>query len=68
MGWAATAAFARPPPAHRPLLAATPPRSAKLDGPYDNRLLPVVLTVVLMTFLTTVWIGSIVSYEEAGSG
>ena len=34
--------------------------SQKLDGPYDNRVLPVVLTVVLMTFLTIVWIGSIV--------
>ena len=38
-----------------------------MDGPYDNRLLPVVLTLVLMTFLTIVWVGSIVSYEE-GSG
>lgn len=32
----------------------------KLDGPYDDRILPVVLTGVLMTFLTVVWIGSIV--------
>lgn len=41
-------------------------RSQKLDGPYDNRVLPVVITCVLMTFLTVVWIGSIVSYVEGG--
>jgi hypothetical protein len=34
--------------------------SQKLDGPYDNRVLPVVITAVLMTFLSIVWIGSIV--------
>ncbi|KAI7840567.1 hypothetical protein COHA_005720 [Chlorella ohadii] len=38
----------------------------KLDGPYDDRVLPVVLTCVMMTFLTVVWIGSIVSYMESG--
>eukprot|EP00890_Picochlorum_soloecismus_P000314 jgi/Picsp_1/1283/NSC_04764-R1_vacuolar transport chaperone-like protein len=36
----------------------------KLDGPYDNRLLPVMLTVVMMTFLTVVWVGAVVSYHE----
>lgn len=36
----------------------------KLDGPYDSRLLPVVLTGVLMTFLTVVWIGAIMAYRE----
>lgn len=36
----------------------------KLDGPYDNRTLPIVLTMVLMTFLSVVWIGAIVSYRE----
>jgi predicted permease len=36
----------------------------KLDGPYDSRVLPVVLTIVLMTFLTIVWIGAIISYRE----
>lgn len=36
----------------------------KLDGPYDSRVLPVTLTVVLMTFLTLVWIGSVVSYTH----
>jgi hypothetical protein len=36
----------------------------KLDGPYDSRVLPVVLTIVLMTFLTVVWIGAIISYRE----
>lgn len=54
---------ARPLP---PCLPARPVRSQKLDGPYDNRVLPVVITCVLMTFLTTVWIGSIVSYLEGG--
>lgn len=48
----------------RPSLRPPPPLpetcSQKLDGPYDNRVLPVVLTCVLMTFLTVVWIGSIV--------
>ncbi|GAB4819712.1 hypothetical protein N2152v2_006758 [Parachlorella kessleri] len=36
----------------------------KLDGPYDNRVLPVILTVVLMTFLSIVFVGSIASYEQ----
>lgn len=36
----------------------------KLDGPYDSRTLPIVLTVVLMTFLLLVWIGAIVSYTH----
>lgn len=40
------------------------PCSHKMDGPYDSRILPVVLTVIMMTFLTVVWIGSIVSFEE----
>lgn len=38
----------------------------KLDGPYDNRVLPVVLTIVLMAFLSVVWVGSIASYEQGG--
>jgi len=46
-----------------PLLAC----SQKLDGPYDNRVLPVVLTCVLMTFLTVVWIGSIVRCCKGGA-
>lgn len=36
----------------------------KLDGPYDSRVLPVVLTGVLMTFLFIVWIGAIIGYRE----
>ena len=36
----------------------------KLDGPYDSRTLPIVLTVVLMTFLLLVWVGAIVSYAH----
>ena len=40
-------------------------RSQKLDGPYDNRVLPVVVTGVLMTFLTVVWIGSIIRWANA---
>jgi len=36
----------------------------KLDGPYDSRVLPVVLTAVMMVFLTVVWIGAIISYHE----
>eukprot|EP00887_Chlorella_sp_A99_P007157 scaffold2.g7157.t1 len=36
----------------------------KMDGPYDNRVLPVVLTVIMMTFLTVVWIGSIITFEQ----
>lgn len=36
----------------------------KQDGPYDSRVLPVTLTVVLMTFLSLVWIGSIVAYTH----
>lgn len=36
--------------------------SQKLDGPYDSRVLPVVLTVVLMTFLSIVFVGSLASY------
>jgi hypothetical protein len=39
-------------------------RRQKLDGPYDNRVLPVVLTIVLMTFLTVVWVGAVVSYRH----
>ena len=38
--------------------------SRKLDGPYDSRVLPVVLTVIMMTFLTIVWIGSIISFKQ----
>lgn len=37
-------------------------RRAKMDGPYDSRVLPVVLTVVMMSFLSAVWIGTIISY------
>lgn len=50
--------------ADQPARLPTPPAgcSQKLDGPYDNRVLPVVVTVVLMTFLTIVWIGSIVRW------
>jgi hypothetical protein len=33
-----------------------------MDGPYDSRVLPVVLTVVMMSFLSAVWIGTIISY------
>jgi len=36
----------------------------KLDGPYDNRVLPVVITMVMMTFLSVVWVGAIVSYRD----
>lgn len=36
----------------------------KVDGPYDSRVLPVVLTAVLMTFLSIVWIGAVVSYTR----
>lgn len=36
----------------------------KMDGPYDNRVLPVLLTIVMMVFLTVVWIGALVSYRS----
>jgi len=36
----------------------------KLDGPYDSRVLPVVLTVVMMLFLVVVWVGALVSYHH----
>ena len=36
----------------------------KLDGPYDSRVLPVVLTVVMMLFLVVVWVGALVSYHN----
>lgn len=36
----------------------------KLDGPYDSRALPVILTIVLMAFLFIVWIGAVVSYTH----
>jgi uncharacterized membrane protein YidH (DUF202 family) len=36
----------------------------KLDGPYDNRVLPVMLTVVMMVFLSVVWVGALVSYHK----
>jgi hypothetical protein len=39
----------------------------RLDGPYDNRMLPIVLTAVLMTFLAVVWIGSVISYREGAT-
>ena len=45
-----------------------PTCSQKLDGPYDNRVLPVIITVVLMTFLTVVWIGSIVRWVGCRGG
>lgn len=53
-------------PKPKPTPATSHPCSQKLDGPYDNRVLPVVLTCVLMTFLTVVWVGSIISYMEGG--
>lgn len=37
----------------------------KMDGPYDNRVLPVLLTIVMMVFLTVVWIGALVSYRSS---
>jgi uncharacterized membrane protein YidH (DUF202 family) len=37
----------------------------KMDGPYDNRVLPVVLTIVMMVFLTVVWVGAMVSYHSS---
>jgi hypothetical protein len=42
--------------------------SQKLDGPYDNRVLPVVITIVLMTFLTVVWVGAVISYRDDTPG
>lgn len=36
----------------------------KMDGPYDNRVLPVLLTIVMMVFLFVVWIGALVSYRD----
>jgi hypothetical protein len=57
--------LAFPPFTLAPLSATPCPRcSQKLDGPYDSRVLPVILTVVLMTFLSIVFVGSIASYEE----
>lgn len=38
----------------------------RLDGPYDSRVLPVTITVVLMVFLAVVWLGAVVSYVNAG--
>jgi len=36
----------------------------KLDGPYDSRVLPVVLTGVMILFLSVVWVGALVSYHK----
>lgn len=38
----------------------------KLDGPYDNRVLPIVLSVVLIMALSITFVGSIVSFEQSG--
>jgi hypothetical protein len=38
----------------------------KLDGPYDNRVLPIVLSVVMIVALSITFVGSIVSFEQSG--
>lgn len=37
---------------------------AKADGPYDNRMLPIVLSMVMITFLSVVFFGTLVDYVE----
>lgn len=37
---------------------------AKADGPYDSRVLPVLLSVVMITFLTTVFFGTIFDFTN----
>lgn len=41
-------------------------RRNKLDGPYDNRVLPVVLSVVMIVALSITFVSSIVSFEQSG--
>lgn len=41
-------------------------RRNKLDGPYDNRVLPIVLSVVMIVALSITFVGSIVSFEQSG--
>lgn len=38
----------------------------KLDGPYDNRVLPIVLSVVMIVALSITFVSSIVSFEQSG--
>jgi Domain of unknown function (DUF202) len=38
----------------------------KLDGPYDNRVLPIVLSVVMIVALSITFVGSVVSFEQSG--
>lgn len=37
---------------------------AKADGPYDNRILPVMLSLVMITFLSIVFFGTLVDFAE----
>ncbi len=36
-----------------------------MDGPYDNRVLPIVLSVVMIVALSITFVSSIVSFEES---
>lgn len=35
-----------------------------MDGPYDNRILPVLLSLVMITFLSVVFVGTLVDFAE----
>jgi hypothetical protein len=39
-------------------------RSNKLDGPYDNRVMPIVLSATLIVALSITFGSSIVAYEH----
>jgi hypothetical protein len=43
-----------------------PPCRNKLDGPYDNRIMPIVISVTLIVALGVTFAGTIVSYENDG--
>ena len=40
------------------------PRSMKMDGPYDNRVLPVVLSAIMVVALTIVFGGAVVQFAS----
>ena len=34
----------------------------KMDGPYDNRVLPITISIIMILFLTIVFVGAVARY------
>ena len=46
------------------ILTKIPLRRQKLDGPYDNKIMPIVLSVTLIVALSITFASSIIAFEN----